>query len=247
MISLSLFSRRFALGKYKFADLIVSMKPHHNPLLDQSQKYNFEHLKDAVDITIPDDQTIIDSYHSKHPELSLGESEYMMYGTYFYHSLIDFHGMMMHGSAISHQNIGYMFCAASGVGKSTHVGYWKQLFDETIIINDDKPAIRQINNNFYIYGTPFSGKTPLNSNTSVQLRHICFIEQSTENWIKKLPTNEHTKYLLQHTILPFSVDKLEKVIELIESISITVNIYVMGCTNDKSAALTAYDFMRTFQ
>lgn len=235
------------MGKYKFVDLIVSMNPHHNPLLNQSQKYKIESFEGVFDITIPDDQSVIDTYHKKHPELSLGEAEYMMYGTYFYHSLIDFHGMMMHGSAISHHNIGYMFCAASGVGKSTHVGYWKQLFDDAIIINDDKPAIRQIDDLFYMYGTPFSGKTPLNNNTSVRLRHICFIEQSNENWIKRLSTEEHTKYLLQHTILPYSVDKLETVIRLIESISRTVNIYIMGCKNDISAAQTAYDFMRIFQ
>ena len=226
---------------------IVQMDPHHNPLMIQSQKYVFKHNQTGFDITIPSDEEIIGIYHKKHPELTLGEAEYMMYGTYFYHSLIDFQGMMMHGSAVSNENIGYMFCAASGVGKSTHVGYWKQLFNDSVIINDDKPAIREVDHTFYVYGTPFSGKTPLNTNTKVQLRHICFIEQSSENWIKQLPKEEHTKYLLQHTILPYSVDKLEVVIRLIESISSTVNIYKMGCTNDVSAAKTAYDFMRRFQ
>ncbi|MEI3232941.1 MAG: hypothetical protein V8S33_00430 [Intestinibacter bartlettii] len=50
----------------------------------------------------------------------------------------------LHGNA-------YLFSAHSGTGKSTHTSLWLDHFkDRALIINDDKPCIREINGELYV-------------------------------------------------------------------------------------------------
>ena len=73
--------------------------------------------------------------------------------------------MLLHSSAVVVDGYAYLFSADSGTGKSTHTGLWKQHFgDRAYIINDDKPAIRKVDGEWYVFGTPWSGKTDTSVN-----------------------------------------------------------------------------------
>ena len=56
--------------------------------------------------------------------------------------LLDENVLLLHGSVVSVDGIGYLFTAKSGTGKSTHTRYWREYFkDRAIMINDDKPLL----------------------------------------------------------------------------------------------------------
>ena len=55
--------------------------------------------------------------------------------------LPDYDVLLMHGSALSMDGIGYLFTAPSGTGKSTHAALWRQVFGERVqMLNDDSPC-----------------------------------------------------------------------------------------------------------
>ena len=60
--------------------------------------------------------------------------------------LTEFNTILMHGSSISMDGVGYIFIADSGIGKSTHARNWLEHFKGSAkSINDDKPYIRYLN------------------------------------------------------------------------------------------------------
>ena len=66
---------------------------------------------------------------------------------------------VMHGAAISFEDKAYIFTAASGTGKSTHIRLWRKAFGNPVgIINGDKPVIEiKDDGTSLVYGTPWAG------------------------------------------------------------------------------------------
>lgn len=54
------------------------------------------------------------------------------------------------------------------------------------IINDDKPIIRFIDNDWYVYGSPFDGGTGINKNIRAKLGGIVFLEGQRRTVLKSL-------------------------------------------------------------
>lgn len=90
--------------------------------------------------------------------------------------------ILMHSSVVLHKNLGYAFLGKSGTGKSTHSRLWLQHVKGSELLNDDNPAIRVMeNHSVFVYGTPWSGKTPCFKNIKVQLAGITRLEQGSKN------------------------------------------------------------------
>ena len=74
--------------------------------------------------------------------------------------------IMLHSAVFSLENRVIALVANSGVGKTTHMMFYKELFgDKVTVINGDKPIIRYIDNELFVYGTPWCGKEKMNTNT----------------------------------------------------------------------------------
>ena len=90
----------------------------------------------------------------------------------------------MHGSSFYIDDVdnGFMICATSGVGKSTHSRLLKEYLKERFVyINDDKPFIKKEDTHFYIYGSPYNGKENLSNNVKSKLKTIFILKRSKEN------------------------------------------------------------------
>ena len=233
------------MSVYKIADILVEMNPIYEPLKTQSIDYLYEgDIQDGqIDCIIPQGEKIIEKFQKEHPHLSIGECEYLLYGTYFYHTLIDKGGFMMHASAVCYQNQSYLFSAPSGTGKSTHANNWLKVFSDAQIINDDKPAIRIIDNKVMVYGTPFSGKTNQNINTSCVLKGISFLSRGEVNEIEKMPIREAVSLMFYHTIRPFDERRLDQLKSLIEIIIIQIPIFDFKCNVNKESVYVSYEEM----
>lgn len=134
------------------------------------------------------------------PSLSYDYMCYMESGEWFYLNLLRFKGMMLHASAVVYGGKAYLFSGPCGVGKSTHKNLWLETFGEEVrVINDDKPALRLMDDRWYAYGTPWCGKDGINLNERAPLGGICFLKQGKENRIRRLDRAEAIAMLMFQT------------------------------------------------
>jgi hypothetical protein len=79
-----------------------------------------------------------------------------------------------------------MFLGKSGTGKSTHSSLWLKHIEGTALVNDDNPVVRRMPDGFYVFGSPWSGKTPCYRNVSYPLGGVVQLSQAPYNKIHRL-------------------------------------------------------------
>lgn len=93
---------------------------------------------------------------------------------------------LFHSSVVSCSGYAYMFLGKSGTGKSTHSSLWLKHINGTELVNDDNPVVRRMTDGFYVFGSPWSGKTPCYRNISYPLGAIVQLSQAPYNKIQRL-------------------------------------------------------------
>lgn len=227
---------------YKIAGLVVEMDPKFDRLKKQAEPYLYTG-KGKADMTLVLEERFFEKAKAKFPQIEDGDIEYMLLGALFHDRLLDFDGMMLHSSAVAVGGRAYVFSADSGVGKSTHTAYWKELIESAVIVNDDKPALRFMDGYLYVCGTPFSGKHDISVNRKYLLGGICFLSRGTENKIEDITALEAVELILAQTSSMHEKSRMEKRLMLIDRVLKNAKLYKMQCTNDISAAKVAYEKM----
>lgn len=233
---------------YKIAGLRVSMECCYTRTMQQSEAYcvNWERSgkEEPVQIRIAIPKKKIEEYTNTHRQLNEDNWEYMLTGAEFYMHLLEYDGLMLHASAVVVDGKAYLFSADSGTGKSTHTALWCQYFGErAFIINDDKPAVRLIDGKFYVFGTPWSGKTDQNVNTCAELGGIVFLERSEENWIRPADSGSVVPKLIKQTSRKLRSEYLERMLVLADRLLSSAAVYEMGCNISEEAVVMAYEAM----
>ncbi len=229
---------------YLIADLTVQMTPRYKPLIDQVVPYQLHDAPEIVDCIIPQGDKTIASTQEKNPNLTLGETEYLLYGAYFYDTLLKHEGIFLHASCVVYRDYAYLFSASSGVGKSTHTSIWCKILKGAFILNDDKPALKFDGNTLYAYGTPFSGKTNQNINARYPVTGVAFINQSPINEIKKMTSKEALIHFINQTMTPHDEGRYDLMVQTLERILATIPFYTLSVNMDDDAALIAYHTMK---
>ena len=93
---------------------------------------------------------------------------------------------LFHSSVIGYEGKGYMFLGKSGTGKSTHSSLWLKHIEGTELMNDDNPVVRIIDGKPWVFGSPWSGKTPCYRNVKAPLGAIVRLSQAPYNKIRRL-------------------------------------------------------------
>lgn len=93
---------------------------------------------------------------------------------------------LFHSAIVSYEGRGYMFLGKSGTGKSTHARLWLNHIAGTELVNDDNPVVRKQGDAFWVYGSPWSGKTPCYRNVGFPLGGIVLLSQAPYNKIRPL-------------------------------------------------------------
>lgn len=170
---------------------------------------------------------------------SLSIRSFNMIGELFKYALSLRNGVVIHSSAISYEDGGVLFSAPSGTGKSTHTGLWKKVYgDKVKIINDDMPAIRLIDGEWKLCGTPWCGKTGINENKCVPLKGIVFLERGEKNEIVPVSPQEAIFGIMNQTMLPLYKELMNGVLENIGGIAMNVPAYRLRCNISDEAAIT---------
>ena len=234
-------------AKYEIADLKILMTTYYDRVRDLAKEYLAKTEWDEPDHEI---DLGLDFYEShKKNELEFVEDrtiEYASTGALFNRFLIAHDGLMLHSSAVVVDGYAYLFSADSGIGKSTHTNLWLEKFgEEAFIINDDKPAIRNIDGEWFVYGTPWCGKNDTNRNAKAKLGAIVFLERSEENWIEEENISDAIAKFFKQTTRRLNVEEnMDKVLKTMEKMLSEVPIYKMGCNISEDAAKMAYEKIR---
>ncbi len=232
------------MAKYKVADLVfeAQTKYAYTPNLCKNYLYNGD---------TPALFTIKISEEDIKAERALGAN----YNDAYFESLAVFRklcdyalenadGIIFHSSAIMVDGNAYLFTAPSGTGKSTHARLWRELLGErAVMINDDKPIIRYVDGDFYVYGTPWQGKHQLGCNCRAKIKAICNIRQAKENKIERLSAGEMLTAVLNQTLIPKNEKKLDKLFNLIEKLLSSVGLYRLECNISRQAAELSFSTM----
>ena len=151
--------------------------------------------------------------------------------------------LLVHGSAVAVDGVGYLFTAACGTGKSTHTRLWRQVFgDRAVMINDDKPFVRITPEGVLVCGSPWSGKHGLDTDITVPLGGICLLERGMENRILPLP-QEDRKILTDRLRWFMEPDRQPEFNALAARLLERTALWHLWCNMEPSAAKISHSAM----
>ena len=150
--------------------------------------------------------------------------------------------LLIHASLVRHKGYGYAFIAKSGTGKSTHVSLWLKHIPECDLMNDDNPIVRVLDGKAYIYGSPWSGKTPCYRNIKAPLGAITRIDRANINSVEKLnPIESFASLLPSCSSMKWDKEIFNNVCNTITKVIETTGIYVVHCLPNREAAIICHD------
>lgn len=146
--------------------------------------------------------------------------------------------LLIHASLVRQNGYGYAFIAKSGTGKSTQVSMWLRYLKGCDLMNDDNPIIRIIDGEPYIYGSPWSGKTPCYRNVKAKLGAITRIDRAPENSVERLsPIEAFASLLPACSSMKWDKDIFNNICNSVTKLVENVGIYTLHCLPNKEAAV----------
>lgn len=147
--------------------------------------------------------------------------------------------LLMHASVVRHEGLANVFFGVSGTGKSTHSRLWLENIEGTDLLNDDNPVLRVEDGVVYVYGTPWSGKTPCYRNVKVQVGKIVKLHQAPENSISRAQgLMAYVGIISSASSIRWDHGIMDAINANASSIAMTVPCFELGCLPDADAART---------
>jgi hypothetical protein len=213
---------------------------HKNPYVcyHQNQRYIYSknhegHIQSMMvhDLDYQKTEIFINPKLVKDP----AETEYVLISVVFLEIAQRNKYLPIHASAILYQDEVILISAPSQTGKSTHARFWKEAYPEVLFLNDDKPLIKYENNMFYVYGSPFSGKTSVNQNIKKKLKSIVFIEQGKIDQVEFMSVKEKIEELMRNILRPEDSKLWDQVTHELTKLIDEIPIYKLKATKSISA------------
>lgn len=144
---------------------------------------------------------------------------------------------LFHSAVVVRGGYGYMFLGKSGTGKSTHARMWLKHFADAELLNDDNPVVRLERDGAWVYGSPWSGKTPCYKNLKFKVGGIVDLSQAPRNEI--FPIHGIEAYMA--LVVSISGMRWNKKIadglhETENRLAQSVNMFRLKCLPDENAA-----------
>ena len=145
--------------------------------------------------------------------------------------------LLIHASCIMLNGTAYPFTAQSGTGKSTHTSLWMKYIEGAELLNDDNPIIRIKDEQPFIYGSPWSGKTPCYRNRRAHLGAVIRIERAPKNSIVRLhPVQAFASLLPACSSMKWDPVIYNNLCNAVTRIIETTPVYTLHCLPDEEAA-----------
>lgn len=148
----------------------------------------------------------------------------------------------VHSSCVVYEGKAVLFLGESGTGKSTHTRLWLENIEGAFLLNDDSPLLRAEDGRIWVYGSPWSGKTPCYRQEKYELKACVRLSQASMNQMCQLPVLQ--AYAAIHPSCPPEFAYDEKLYDhvrcLIDKMLSSVPFYHLACLPDREASLLAF-------
>ena len=146
--------------------------------------------------------------------------------------------LAVHSSCIVFREQAFLFLGESGTGKSTHTRLWREHIEGSFLLNDDSPILRVEVGMVWVYGSPWSGKTPCYKAERYALKACIRLSQAPYNQVKPLKVLQ--AYGAIHPSCPpeFAYDSTlyDAVSKVINELLTHVPFYHLACLPNAEAA-----------
>ena len=188
-------------------------------------------------------------YDPRQPETiqcsHLGNGELLLFALWVAYGMVGLRRNVLpvHASTVVKDGRAVLCLGESGTGKSTHTRLWVNHIERAYLLNDDSPIVAVEREGVFVYGSPWSGKTPCFRQERVPIAGFLRLEQRPENSIRRLNTLE--SFVALQPSCPPSLAHEEHCLDLLTAylseIIRQVPVYRMGCLPDKEAALMSHN------
>lgn len=143
----------------------------------------------------------------------------------------------IHSSVNVHDGQAYLFLGESGTGKSTHTRLWRENIPGCILLNDDSPIVRVEEGKVFVYGSPWSGKTPCYRNEKYPVRAVVRLSQAPYNKARRLLTISALSAVYPSCPPAFASDEVlsDLICATLSSILTEVPVFHLECLPDAAA------------
>lgn len=157
--------------------------------------------------------------------------------------------LLMHSSVAVKDNRGYLFQGKSGTGKSTHCELWLKHIEGTERINDDNPVVRIMpDGKAWVYGSPWSGKTPIYLNVGYPIGGFLRLHQAPHNKIRTLSALEGFASVLSScSTMIWDKPTYSGICNTISRLMAVTKCFDLECLPDEAAAKLSYSTMSQYQ
>lgn len=162
--------------------------------------------------------------------------------------VLEFGGVMMHSSVVENGTEAYAFLGKSGTGKSTHSRMWLEQYPEFRLLNDDNPVLilDERNKQVWVYGSPWSGKTPCYREQGFPLKGIVRLEQAPENnFTIQSGSQAFISLMPSGTGIRWNNDIFSKMLDNLETVSKLTAVGHLQCLPNTAAAELCFQSLQS--
>lgn len=152
-----------------------------------------------------------------------------------YSHLVTRRTLLLHSSLVDYRGSGVLFLGPSGIGKTTQAELWNR-HTGADILNGDLVFVRENEDGFYGYGSPWHGSSPYYRNARVKLKALVTLEQAQENTLRKLSGFEVMRELMDQVFLPhWYPEAMDACLDTLDGLLTRLPVYHLACRPDASA------------
>ena len=154
----------------------------------------------------------------------------------------------VHASVIEKNGNALLFLGKSGTGKSTHSSLWQRFIPGCSLLNDDEPVVRVAEDgSVWVYGTPWSGKTPCYRNEKARVAAFVQLYQAPENRLSSLAPLHAFGYLFGSScMMRTDADSKGFVFNTVADILQNTPVYRLDCRPDEAAVRLTEQLMNGY-
>lgn len=153
--------------------------------------------------------------------------------------------LMLHASVAVVDGRAFAFLGSSGTGKSTHCELWLKYIPGAERLNDDNPIMELLpNGEAWIFGTPWSGKTPVYKNEGYRAGGLLRLHQGPRNSICRLDVlRGYASLCGSLSMMVWDRESQAAINSTVNKVLPQVPCYDMVCLPDEDAARMSYATM----
>ena len=152
-------------------------------------------------------------------------------------------GILIHASGIEINKNGYIFAGRSGAGKTTIAEQFiARRYSE--LLSDDRVIIRETDNSFRVFGTPWPGKGGIARNLNIPLAGIFFLHHSENNVIEQLDARSALERILPVASIPwYDPGRMDDILKTCGNLIAGVPAYLLHFRPDTDVVDALEDFL----